>query len=429
MSLRVTLTVATVLVVGCGNAPSGSSDGSARDATARRLDATASARDASAPDASAPDATASIPDATASIPDASEADAGTSASAPFAPNEVSILYPLDPDHMLRPADQGAYGALVPRALIDRAAPLTFSASADQVYARLRVVAMRLDPCSKISPRAPCRAELRLVLQPVLSFPTGMTSDDAALHAIYGIPFDDLRATLAAIHALADPALLAERRLMVHPTLEREGLTGPYAAGIRAAILAVAGATRLERLTFMQVMEPANFWTFGGFDRSPSGQYAPTAIPGFRDSIQRLSNNVSTDELRIVVTPSVIDGDDLTPLYDSSRVPAMSRAARLVTLGAALRIESPLRHSAATVDCVRCHLAAVVRRWTVRTQGDDLSQHADLYRSGAMDLTAPETIAPPLALKTFRAFGWIGDQPAISPRVVNETAAVLEQLDP
>jgi len=59
-------------------------------------------------------------------------------------------------------------------------------------------------------------------------------------------------------------------------------------------------------------------------------------------------------------------------------------------------------------------------------GDDISMSPDRFRAPGFDLSVP-AVGPPISLRHFRAFGYQGRDPAISPRAANETAVVLRAL--
>lgn len=386
-----------------------------------------------------PDASAGPADAANLIGDASSGfDSGVStASRALTLSEVSILFPLptsaaDRGVLLAADVEGVGGPLVPRALYDRTVPLLTALMPDEAYARLRAVSARIDPCPQRITDQTCRPQLRLVFQPISGDGASTTTEDAALHAVYELPTEELGPLVAALRTLGDrePELRnGGGPLGVHPVMAREGLQGPYAYGLRSLILAAVGAGRLERLTFMQLSGRANVWIFGGFDRAGDGSYGVTRIAGVNGDTQRITHNVFTDDLDIAVIPGAVDDDDdFSLLYDSDVSRAAPVADRDAALSAALRVENPTRHDADSVDCARCHVAFVARRWTERVLGHDTSQNPDRFRS-RYDLTAPEVITPPTSLRTFRAFGWLGREPAIAQRTVNETAVVLEELAP
>jgi hypothetical protein len=102
-------------------------------------------------------------------------------------------------------------------------------------------------------------------------------------------------------------------------------------------------------------------------------------------------------------------------------PAAQRAS-LETLAA---IQNPTQHDADDLACATCHVATFLTRQRGRTAGIDPTTLANHYQT-TFDVTV-DTIANTDA-RVVRAFGWAGSQPAISQRVANDTAYVLEQLE-
>jgi CTP:molybdopterin cytidylyltransferase MocA len=86
------------------------------------------------------------------------------------------------------------------------------------------------------------------------------------------------------------------------------------------------------------------------------------------------------------------------------------------------VNNPLLRSVDTLQCVACHTAT--RLIELRRDGGSVAQ-AGRYQSGYnLSLDAG---ASPANTGSLRAFGWFGDQPMISQRVVNDTAQVLTEL--
>ena len=353
-------------------------------------------------------------------------------------NDLSILFPLperweDRDLLLGPESQGAKGPLLPRAIYDRAPKLHTLAENDQTWERLRVVAARVDPCfpGLVSDEAECRPQLRFVLQPLWeSEPDVAHAQDAALHLFYELTRAELFAVLQGLADLGAvaPECTAEAPLGVHPALAAQGLDGAYARGLKSLLLAHAGAASLEQMTFMAVEGLNNsVWRFGGFDlRGSAAQVLP--IEGVAEDTQRFFNIFVFTEEDFVgsVEPAVSPPDDLSPLYNSNLARDLPEARIRQVLGAAHRIESPARHTPESIDCVSCHLATGVRAWIERNYPELESEaHPDRFRSSKNLALESEVLTNTSAL---RAFGWLGADVAMSQRVVNETAAILEAIE-
>ena len=109
--------------------------------------------------------------------------------------DATLLFPL-PSRvdagLLRADDVGRHGPLIPPSVIGQ--PLdNLDALRVNTEADLRLVGLRLDPCSA---RAGCSPEVRAVFQPLLELdqPTpGVHAADAAVHVFYDVPLDELAA--------------------------------------------------------------------------------------------------------------------------------------------------------------------------------------------------------------------------------------------
>ena len=344
-------------------------------------------------------------------------------------HDVSILYPLPAsgpiDQLLAPTDAGAHGELLPLSIYEHAPKLTLDADVAETYDALRVASVRIDPCFPSlvdAPRPDCRFQVRLVMQPV----TDAGAADAALHLFYDLPPGDFVELLAALIELqTEPPMNAP--LSVHPRLASEGLSGPYATGLREALLAHIGAKRLTRMTFMQLGGQNNVWAFGGFDFA--GEKAtPIAILDSSVTTQTFTNDAFADPLAFSgsVSPAVAGApENLSPLYDSQAALAAGEDALWPLYEAILRIENPERHSPESVDCVSCHVAQPARLWLDRNTALGSQPSAERYAS-AFDLTVPQPIDD--TTSALRAFGWFGSRPAITARVANESAAVASYLN-
>jgi hypothetical protein len=346
-------------------------------------------------------------------------------------NDVSILFPLPAagqlDRLLTPTSKGAHGELLPFSVFEHAPELTLYADKAGQYAALRVVSVRVDPCFPSlvdAPNPSCRFQVRLVLQPIYE-DAGVYAEDAAVHVFYDLPagdFIDLLADLLELQSVPKNAPLA-----VHSSIANEGLDGPSATGLRATLLAHIGANRLTRMTFMQLTGKKNAWVFGGFDFD-GATATPIAILNLGVTEQTFTNNPLGDPLGFAgsVTPSLTGApEDLSPLYDSATASQSDDDTLWPLYESALRIENPTRHSPESVDCVSCHTAQPARLWLDRNTA--LGTKPSEFRfTSSFDLTVPAPIEDTTSV--LRAFGWLGTRPAVSARVVNESAAVASYLN-
>lgn len=350
-------------------------------------------------------------------------------------HDVSFLYPLPPQaqrtSLLGAAASGARGALLPSELYSGLPPLDFLTPNLDGYHLFRVVGVRLDPCFPglgVPDETSCKNQLRLVMQPVLPQPGGkaLTTSDTALHLFYSLTRAELADTLAQLVLLRQAAGIEQGGPVgVHPALAREGLEGPFAAGVRALVLAHAGRDNLTRVTFMALEQVGQAWRFGGFDIE-GGMLRPMTIPlvGVTEqTFQNLDLRGQTFE-RAATYPASPSDDNLKSLLDPKWLDAASPAERLAAYKHALRVENPTAYSPDTLDCATCHVASAARRYAEATYG--------LSAEGPERYTPAS--GPPLAGATgnatneLRAFGYFGVQPSVNPRVVNETAEVVLRVN-
>lgn len=362
--------------------------------------------------------------------------------APLGVNDVSILFPLPrggPAVGLLPTPYfaGERGELLPRAIYDRLPLLLAFGGPSTIYGALRVVAVRIDPCFPgidASGRAPCRAQLRLVFQPLTSGfdmdPTWST-DDAAVHVFYALDQSEVVAIateLSRLRAASGVASMNER-LGPHPVIEREGLEGPYARGVLSMLRRYAGQRNLVRVTFMTLEQFRVRWAFGGFDVAPDGTLAPIAIAASGGATRQVFNNM--DMLgqsfeRAAAMPASASPDDPSLFYQSQDARSASAMVQRESYRRTLRIEHPDRHSPETVDCVSCHTATASRVWAERSLSLSAEREAsDYFAEGGAFASVNEPQTPTTSL---RAFGYFGRVAAISRRTVNESVVVARELD-
>lgn len=399
--------------------------------------------DATAPQATAPDA--STPDAAsrdaasvdASSADAAAPDATTTASAArVRPADVSIVFPLPstlaaPD-LLAGTDQAAHGPLVDPAVFDRLPPLDAhtdgSASSDGPTARagLRLMALRLDPCFGPVDGSACRAQLRLVFQGLEQGEAGrVEASDGAVHVFVELSTQELLTLTRELLALtAASGGYPDAPLGVHPILAREGLGGPFAAGLRQLVLRYAGAQRSSRMTFFALLGAgATTWTFGVFDKV-GGAYQRMSIATTGSLQQSLTTTFGPPgHLSASVEHATTHADDLTLLLDTAEAMRATPEARQRAFAAALRVQSPRVHTPDTIDCVSCHTAAPAVRSAEAVFGLSSQGHAEHF-APSTPVAAPEAAT----IHNIHAFSYLGDQLAVSPRTANETAVVVEAMN-
>lgn len=300
----------------------------------------------------------------------------------------------------------------------------------------KAVGVRVDPCAKDDPQDPkCRVEFRVVLQPVTYVPdvfnpTGpkvVSTVDAAIHLIYDVPEDEKAELFAQVTQLKElaGAETVGRPLGVHPVLAKEGLSGPYATRVFRLIERFARPSALKIATHL-FTEHSDRWFFSKTERrgdrlvavnvpfvgTPSQEVFSTGSPIF--TVKNPSTSV--DNVNTIVD-SIFGGNG--KFYQQ---PASVQTA---LVDAALRIDNPLRHTPATLDCVSCHCASRAVRRVKRYEYLNLDDgNPNRYRS-------PEGVTGTLdGMKldndySVRAFGYFFDKVSITKGVVNDSARIAD----
>lgn len=345
-------------------------------------------------------------------------------------SDVSILMPVPApgtDPLLKPSSKGARGPLLPAALLPKIGRVVAVASNDD----LRVVSARVDPCFPdlslldTKPES-CRRQIRLVLQPYSS--SGAFSD-AAVHLLYDLDKQDFPKLVTELAGLGDRSETQRKApLAVHPKLASEGAGGATARRMNEVILRYAGEKTLVRIALMTLDEPDTEWNFKAFN-VVSGALVADPIPllgALRD--QQITKGLpqpGTTAFDMEIHPASERGQKLVPLLRETAVPKIKASAFDGALEAAFFTEHPAKSNPMTIDCATCHLGPNARLFAERTRSAHTSGDARRYTS-ARDLTLTSSLATQ-KLPSMRAFGYFGKEPAISPRTVNETAAVLDAL--
>ncbi|MBL0195267.1 MAG: hypothetical protein IPQ09_13730 [Myxococcales bacterium] len=365
-----------------------------------------------------------------SAPPAPPSPAETDAAvAPLAPalgmNDVSVLLPLPSSPgapgVLGPEDAGERGPLLPKATYDAIPKFGVTPAQGLDYARMRVVAVRFDPC--FPGPAGCDPQVRLVMMPITD--AGSTLD-SAIHLFYRLEEAELAPLVAELRRLRGLAPeVKDAPLDVHAGLAAQGLEGPYGKGLRALVLRYAGDDRFIRMTFFLRAPPRQEeWFFGGFDRV-DGKLVQLNIVGVGKANQRVNRPIVPEGYSYELVPSPKVPEDIDALLTTEKAKAASPAAREAAVGALARIENPAKYGPDQLSCAGCHLATYVGAATRAAHGLDVSKHADAYKS-SRDLT--RVTESSTEASSLRAFGYFASRPMIANRVIYESAAVVDELE-
>lgn len=297
--------------------------------------------------------------------------------------DVSILYPLPISggfaSFVQPSEAGAHGPLLPAAFVDvvlgpEGGLERTTAEHPSKYADLRIVSVRLDPCSARG-NGGCRTEVRVVLQALYNEVTGAAGDpvgstgatDGGVHVMYDVPEPELVTMMKQILTLKKAnGDLATQELGPHPILAAQGADGAFAKGLRSILLEHLGEARIGRVTaFDHNFNPEmDGWTFSTFDRSGA-----TLTQGKIPFVDRGGQTVAGSDALVALTDSSAETfsqpaapDQVNLLVRGGRpAPGSAGVATLQpALEAALRIQNPTLHNAETTDCANCHLAEGAR---------------------------------------------------------------------
>ena len=350
-------------------------------------------------------------------------DAGATDASVFVPtqtrllglNDLTWLLPLeslDAGSPFPPPEE-----LVPFASFDRLTNTMPVVRTD--LSRLRVVAVRFDLCDRATP-APCAEDadgvFRLVLQPILGPPARV--EDVALHAFFAVPRADVPLVVDELRALAVLQDVPRATALRVNTAD-----AAYRQRLAALVARYAKSARLHRLTLFgqQTEHAAVVWTFRGEEKSGAA-LGPIEIPGIMSTAQEVL---------------LFGGDSyqVTPLADAP--PGFSRVVMVTSfrnstaaqqresVSSLVAVDNPLLHTASTVQCATCHLSTTLLTPRSVDAGIDVTSLGDRFISALFDLTP---LGGQSRSRTLRAFGYFGDAPLVSQRVINETANVLGELE-
>jgi hypothetical protein len=323
---------------------------------------------------------------------------------------------------LGPTDAGSKGKLLTQAVYNEIPEFGVVPAEGLDYARMRAVGIRFDGC--FPKPAGCEAQIRIVMQPVTD--KGATLD-SALHLFYTLAESELAEVvpeLRRLRALAPE--VQDAPLAVHAGLVAQGLDGAYGAALRELVLKYAGDQNLTRMTFFLRAPPTAFdeWFFGGFDRV-AGKLQALDIVGVGKVNQMVRREDLADGYQYELTPSPKVPEDIDVLLTSEKAKAATAEARSAALAALARIENPQKGGPDKLSCAGCHVSTFVRETTRAKHGLDLATLPDAFQS-SRDLTRTGGAATTVA--SLRAFGYFDKQAMIGDRVINESAAVVDDLE-
>jgi hypothetical protein len=373
------------------------------------------------------------------------ADGGGSSSVSLRNVDVTVIYPLPMpgrvNDLVSPSDAATAGPYLAASLfpdgvpdLDAVSPLP---TIDERLHSLRVVAVRFDPCPGVvapgaapapAPTRSCEPEIRVVYQSILDDGSQLVARDGAVHAFYRLSTTDFGDVIGELRAVrreraGEPEGILDRS----PILQSEGLQGGYAQRLRSILERYATEKNAVRVTSFTrtagVREPQKgTWEFAIRERT-NGVFANTKIATTQTKTQTLRTIVG-GRWDADITPAVTTADDVTRIFKVSTHEQEETAFR-----ASVRVLNPRVHTSESIDCATCHLAPDVATFARVTRGFDDSKHEERFQSsyplGSASITEEEVIA----FENMHLLSYLGRRLKVSSRVANETAAVLEALNP
>ena len=351
---------------------------------------------------------------------------------PLGLNDVSILWPL-PETGTVPVGylklfpgSGERGPGIPEAARQAIPNLHADVPDPIVWAATVIVAMRIDPCAR-SVDGSCTRELRLSAEAIHT-----SFDDSAVHLIYELdePSFDALVTDLRLWRSTSP-VPTDGALGVHPGLAKAGIASPYARELHDIVERFATEEALVRVTVNAFA--FDTWGFSRLDRATGWERAD--LPGLDDGTtgqawRLLAQIDNMDDPSGAIEP-LPEKNFAALLHADSLAHGPTAPAILEARDAILAFEHPAKASAATHDCVSCHLSDGAHRWADK-RGVSFDT-PDRWRPPA-DIDVSANVPPELDgnLSNTIAFGYHRVHhgklvPSISRRVVAESAEVVLQL--
>lgn len=356
--------------------------------------------------------------------DAGAADAGPPLPA-LGMNDVSVLLPIptkaNVNSYLGPTSEGSKGPLLSQASYDKIPKFGMEPVEGLDYALMRAVGIRFDAC--FPGPAGCEPQIRIVMQPIT--PTG-DALDSAIHLFYRLTEEEIAKVVVRLRQLRALAPeMKDQPLQVNPAIVAQGVDGAYGAALRELVLEFAGEQNFSRMTFFLRAPPIQEeWFFGGFDRK-DGVLTTLDIVGVGKGNQRVDRPETPEGYEYVFTPAGNKPENTSALVVSATAKTAPPDQVKAALEAFVRIENPTKYGPDALPCAGCHVSTVVTEFAKASLGLDPDALPDAFKSTRDLSLSTEAGKTP---KSLRAFGWFEKKAMISKRVVNESAAVADDLE-
>jgi hypothetical protein len=193
------------------------------------------------------------------------------------------------------------------------------------------------------------------------------------------------------------------------------------------VLKYAADSRLVKLTLFAQNANASAlnWSFRGVEQS-GASFNDIMIPGINATQQRAIFVGGGNSVGYNVTPVADDPSGESTALSGTAFTGATAAERTRALEALVAAQNPLLRTAADTECVACHTATFLTAQRASSAGVDPATIAGRYTS-SYNLTLSTGMAATDGT-SLRVFGWHAAAPAISQRVINDSAAVLREIE-
>jgi hypothetical protein len=299
-------------------------------------------------------------------------------------------------------------------------------------ADFQIVAVRIDVCDgTVVGDCPSTSDgrLRLVLQPM--FVDGSThavsAQDLALHLFYPIPNAELPEVIATLRDLAARQdAPVDAPLGVSPAAQAHDRV--YLAKLRELVLRYASPAMNVRMTVMgqEANSGAVAWAMRGLDHAvgaPEYGWTEMLIPQV---------NAKTQDVAAASGDTIYRCDPCADLptgfgtaINGIEFDGAPHDLQMTALSALVEAQNPLMHDAVDAQCVSCHVTTYLTPVRAMELSTDPATLPTAFHS-AHDTSVDSILTT--SSRVIRAFGWIDAYPAISQRVANDTAHVLDEIE-
>lgn len=351
-------------------------------------------------------------------------------------NDVSYLLPLPENlqnvKLLNPLSEGLGGPLLNPSYFESLPKLTVELDNATIRNDLRLVAVRVDPCFPKPAPEVCQKQIRFVWQILRVGPRqNVETIDAAIHTFYTLDDTQFEFLLGDLKNWKAKYLNQDDNLplQIHPAFKDEKALLDF----QKIIAKYAGEKNISRATVMTVRNLGQTWGFVGADivdqKLKVLNVARTAGNAQIFINQENPSNGFMGQMNPKPKNETAFSDTISDLITNS-YPFLKADEATVRneVQAALNIENPKLHNPNTMDCVSCHAAQPAREWLFKNhKGIDLNSArlSTGYSNKNFNLT---NLTESGNTQIIRAFGYFQSKPAISQRVINESAEVADFLN-